>query len=194
MTDAVNKIGIIIEAPTLNPTDIETVGEEIEERLNVLGTRSETIVTTETIQGNQHGSINTIVRENERINKLIEGLFTPDEMKKIKKGGLEKLLKEVEGVDDPFARHPARDRLRADDFATLEAGGFNVRWVTKYDNRVRDLHRRWHGKIMTPDEARKNVTISPWGCRCGLYPVTARDNTDKKNKKWDDERKELLLL
>ncbi len=46
-----------------------------------------------------------------------------------------------------------------------------LRWVSQNDNIVRPLHRGWHGKIFTRQQALINIQISPWNCRCSLIPV-----------------------
>lgn len=70
----------------------------------------------------------------------------------------------------------------------------NIRWVTVRDTKVRHLHRGWHGKVMTDKEARKNISISPYNCRCGLIPVIAEADTEAKQKQFTAERKELQAL
>ena len=68
----------------------------------------------------------------------------------------------------------------------------NVRWLTRNDSRVRHLHARWHGKIMTPIEASQNINESPWNCRCGFAQVPPVADTDKRQDMIDKERKQLL--
>jgi SPP1 gp7 family putative phage head morphogenesis protein len=69
-----------------------------------------------------------------------------------------------------------------------------VRWLTVRDDKVRHLHAGWHGRIFTPINARKNIAISPWNCRCGLAPVIKEADTEVKREKFDGERKELQAL
>jgi SPP1 gp7 family putative phage head morphogenesis protein len=69
-----------------------------------------------------------------------------------------------------------------------------MRWLTRLDGRVRHLHAKWHGKLMTTREYRKNINISPYNCRCGNAPVIAEANTKKKQDRFDEERKKLLTL
>lgn len=68
----------------------------------------------------------------------------------------------------------------------------DVRWITVKDSRVRHLHASWHGKVMSPEQAARNITISPWNCRCGLRPVVAAVDSDKTKAKFAAERKALL--
>lgn len=69
-----------------------------------------------------------------------------------------------------------------------------VRWLTVRDSKVRHLHAKWHGKVMTQENARKNISISPWNCRCGLAPVIKEADTEVKRMKFADERKQLEAL
>lgn len=69
-----------------------------------------------------------------------------------------------------------------------------VRWLTVRDSKVRHLHAKWHGKIMNQTDARKNISISPWNCRCGLAPVITEADTEAKRIKFESERKQLEAL
>tara|TARA_B110000881_G_scaffold218512_1_gene238177 strand:- start:533 stop:1519 length:987 start_codon:yes stop_codon:yes gene_type:complete len=67
-----------------------------------------------------------------------------------------------------------------------------VRWITRNDAKVRHLHAQWHGEVMTPEEAKKNITISPWNCRCGFQQVSTGADTVKRQKIFDKERAVLV--
>lgn len=67
-----------------------------------------------------------------------------------------------------------------------------VRWITVADPSVRHLHANWHGKIMSPEQAARNITISPWNCRCGLKPVIKNRVPARVNARFAKERKILL--
>lgn len=67
-----------------------------------------------------------------------------------------------------------------------------VRWITVRDSRVRHLHASWHGKLMSPEQGARNITISPWNCRCGLKPVRSDSVSARENAKYKSERKLLL--
>ena len=69
-----------------------------------------------------------------------------------------------------------------------------LRWLTVRDNRVRHLHATWHGTLATPKENKVRIGISPQNCRCGVAPVIPEANTKAKQKKFDKERKQLLML
>lgn len=69
-----------------------------------------------------------------------------------------------------------------------------LRWLTVRDERVRHLHANWHGTLATPKQNRARINVSPWNCRCGQGPVIPEANTEKKQKKFDKERKQLLRL
>ena len=67
-----------------------------------------------------------------------------------------------------------------------------VIWITVNDSKVRHLHAEWHGKEMTPAQAKKNASISPWNCRCGFRIVPADSLTDKEVAEFKRERSILL--
>ncbi len=75
-----------------------------------------------------------------------------------------------------------------------------LRWVTQNDNVVRPLHRSWHGKIFTREQALINIQISPWNCRCSLIPVVVPAVTavrrwrqfKRDNARFKRERKTLV--
>jgi SPP1 gp7 family putative phage head morphogenesis protein len=69
-----------------------------------------------------------------------------------------------------------------------------VRWITVLDSRVRHLHAGWHGKIMSNEQASRNITISPWRCRCGLKPVVREKQSEKVEAVFKSERKRLLAM
>lgn len=68
----------------------------------------------------------------------------------------------------------------------------DVRWITVRDSSVRHLHSNWHGRIMSPEQAARNITISPWNCRCGFKPVVEDRVPARKEAKFKAERKSLL--
>ena len=70
----------------------------------------------------------------------------------------------------------------------------NLRWLSVMDGRVRHLHAKWHGVIMTPKKASENKNISPWQCRCAFAPVVPRADTAKKRVKFTEERRRMLLI
>jgi len=70
----------------------------------------------------------------------------------------------------------------------------NVRWLTRRDGKVRDLHANWHGQIFTPEQADINNSISPFRCRCSLSPVIEEADTPVVQEKFDKQRKTLLAL
>ena len=67
-----------------------------------------------------------------------------------------------------------------------------LRWISRDDNKVRRLHARFHGQLMTRSEANRNIAISPWNCRCGFQQVTVGRATQKSQDKFDRERKQML--
>jgi len=66
------------------------------------------------------------------------------------------------------------------------------RWITVKDSNVRHLHAGWHGKIMSNEQASRNITISPWNCRCGIKPVIKNRAPARVDAKFKAERKLLL--
>ena len=68
----------------------------------------------------------------------------------------------------------------------------NLRWITRVDARVRELHAKWHGQIMTPDEAAHNITVDPANCRCTFQQVPATKDTAKRQAQFDEERQVLM--
>lgn len=69
-----------------------------------------------------------------------------------------------------------------------------LRWLTRRDGRVRELHASFHGRVMTQEEAYKNINKSPFNCRCALTPVIEEADTEEEQLKFDKQRKELLEL
>lgn len=69
-----------------------------------------------------------------------------------------------------------------------------LRWLTVKDGRVRHLHASWHGTLTTPKANLARINRSPWNCRCAQAPVISDANTEKKQKKFDKERKLLLAV
>jgi len=57
----------------------------------------------------------------------------------------------------------------------------NLRYLTVGDNRVRDKHRAWHGKVLPIDHPFwvKNFPPNDWGCRCD----TERTDDEPTNEK-----------
>lgn len=68
----------------------------------------------------------------------------------------------------------------------------SVRWNTVKDSKVRHLHANWHGKLFSPEQAARNITISPWNCRCGLITVVTERDSERVKAKFAEERKILL--
>lgn len=69
-----------------------------------------------------------------------------------------------------------------------------LRWITTRGSRVRDLHAKWHGNVITTQEARRRLQVSPWNCECALFTVLLEFNTVVAQEKFDKERKTLLAL
>lgn len=69
-----------------------------------------------------------------------------------------------------------------------------VMWVTVLDNRVRHLHQHWHGKVMSNAQASRNLTISPFNCRCALKPVIEDRLKGREKAKLKKERDFLIKL
>lgn len=67
-----------------------------------------------------------------------------------------------------------------------------VEWITVRDERVRALHARWHGTFMSNEQASRNITISPWQCRCGLKPVIESRVPARKKARLKAERNFLV--
>jgi len=67
-----------------------------------------------------------------------------------------------------------------------------VQWITKNDSVVRHLHARWHRIIMSLEQAARNVTISPWNCRCGLKVVIRARQSNRVTKIYAQQRKVLM--
>jgi len=81
---------------------------------------------------------------------------------------------------------------QAQELSAVSPEPLDVLWVTVDDNHVRRLHASWHLTVMTPEQAARNITISPFGCRCGLRVVLASSITEEQRIKNDKERKQLL--
>ncbi len=69
---------------------------------------------------------------------------------------------------------------------------FDVIWITVADSRVRHLHAGWHGKEMTNEQASRNITISPWNCRCRVKAVVKNSQSKSQLAMYDEERESLL--
>jgi uncharacterized protein with gpF-like domain len=67
-----------------------------------------------------------------------------------------------------------------------------VRWVTAADSLVRHLHAGWHGQVFSRDRARRNMTISPWNCRCGFRAVVINHDPARLKAQFTKERRALL--
>jgi hypothetical protein len=190
--ETLSQVGIIIELQGVDEKALSQIQKEIAERIHVLESRGAVIAQTETIQANQLASINAIARENERLNQRIAAMFTDKEAKIIIEGDIDKLFDELEGLESPFERQSARKRLKSFEVSQLVVGGFKLRWISRNDSKVRELHRRFHGRVMNPSTAERNVKISPWNCRCALVALNSRDDTPKNNKQFTAQRKRLL--
>jgi SPP1 gp7 family putative phage head morphogenesis protein len=81
---------------------------------------------------------------------------------------------------------------QAQEASILSDEQVDVRWITVRDSRVRHLHANWHGKIFSPEQAARNITISPFNCRCGLKPVIEDRVPARVEAKFIKERKFLL--
>jgi SPP1 gp7 family putative phage head morphogenesis protein len=69
----------------------------------------------------------------------------------------------------------------------------SLRWLTVRDSKVRHLHARFHGEVMTPQDASRNKSISPWNCRCGWAPVVG-EQTEAQSERFSQQRQQLLQL
>jgi len=67
-----------------------------------------------------------------------------------------------------------------------------VIWVTVKDSRVRHLHAGWHGKIMSNEQASRNITISPFNCRCAVKAIVRKRQPARQAARFKSERKVLL--
>ena len=67
-----------------------------------------------------------------------------------------------------------------------------VRWITVQDSRVRHLHAAWHGEVMSNEQASRNITISPFNCRCAVKAVVKNRTPARVDAKFKAERKLLL--
>ena len=66
---------------------------------------------------------------------------------------------------------------------------FETEWITTMDGRERPLHAQWHRKRMSNEQAARNMTISPWRCRCGLKVVRKDKKTPARlQARYDKER------
>ncbi len=68
-----------------------------------------------------------------------------------------------------------------------------IRWLARR-TRVRPLHLGFHGEMMTQKQARKNMSISPYRCRCALVATIKESDTPEKTAKFKSERKQLEAL
>ena len=69
-----------------------------------------------------------------------------------------------------------------------------LRWVTRRDSNVRPLHVSFHGKVMTQEQSRKNIAISPYNCRCALLTIIKESDTPEETSIFKKERLELEAL
>ena len=67
-----------------------------------------------------------------------------------------------------------------------------AQWITVKDSRVRHLHANWHRRIMSIEQASRNITISPWNCRCGIKLVIRNRLSARVTAIHAKERKKLL--
>jgi hypothetical protein len=82
--------------------------------------------------------------------------------------------------------------LETEEMNKLSDELIEVSWVTVNDSHVRPLHAGWHGAIMSKEQAARNITISPWNCRCGLRPVIRERVPARKQAQLDKERAFLI--
>lgn len=67
-----------------------------------------------------------------------------------------------------------------------------VRWISALaPGRTRELHWRWHGDIITVEEANRRITVSPWNCLCAIVPVIETPSLAKKNEKFKKQKEEF---
>lgn len=71
---------------------------------------------------------------------------------------------------------------------------FEALWITVHDSKVRHLHRTWHKVIMSIEQASRNITISPWNCRCAVKLVVRDRISARVLKIYKVERAELLKM
>lgn len=67
----------------------------------------------------------------------------------------------------------------------------NLRYLTVGDNRVRDKHRAWHGKVLPIDHPFwvKNFPPNDWGCRCDTERTDDEPTIEKEIPKTFDNDK-----
>lgn len=71
----------------------------------------------------------------------------------------------------------------------------NVRWVSALaPGRTRELHWRWHGDIITTEEANRRISVSPWNCLCAIVPVIETPSLAKKNEKFKNEKAAFVKM
>ncbi len=73
-----------------------------------------------------------------------------------------------------------------------QGGELDVVWISVMDSRVRHLHAIFHGQIMSNEQAARNITISPWRCRCGLRVVRRGKQPARQTAKYKKERAVLV--
>lgn len=66
-----------------------------------------------------------------------------------------------------------------------------LRWVARLI-RTRELHAKWHGDVITTEEAAKRVTISPYNCQCSLEPVIEEADTPARKARYAAEKRQYL--
>lgn len=71
---------------------------------------------------------------------------------------------------------------------------FKMVWITARDERVRKLHAKWHGTIITPAKCRERISLSPFNCRCGQRVITESMLTESKKSQWKKQRLAVILL
>ena len=67
-----------------------------------------------------------------------------------------------------------------------------MRWISANDSRVRNLHRHYHGTLVTPEENFKRINKSPWRCRCAQVPTIKEAITPAKQEKFKKQRDALI--
>jgi len=101
-----------------------------------------------------------------------------------------RLIAQTETIQ-AFQRGSINQAQTASQFLGEEVG---LRWITRRDSKVRPLHVGFHGKIMNQEQARVNISISPYNCRCAVLNVIKESDTPEKDLLFKKQRKELEKL
>lgn len=91
-----------------------------------------------------------------------------------------------------IAQASQRSVIKETESINAMGGELDDIWITVNDSDVRHLHAGWHGKVMSPEQAARNITISPWRCRCGLKVVRRGQQPARQAAKFKKERAFLL--